>query len=83
MRRLGPEHVLKNLVVLFNFSAIMFAVLGLLTPPEALTSVSGYFGRAYAASIIWPDAMSIGVACFGANAHAALKALSNLKPSRS
>jgi hypothetical protein len=37
MRRLGPEHVLKNLVVLLNFSAIMFGVLALLTPPEALT----------------------------------------------
>jgi hypothetical protein len=44
-------------------------------PPDAIISVSHYFGFSRAVSIIWTAVMSVGVASFGATAHAAVKAI--------
>jgi hypothetical protein len=59
----------------FGLGAILLAILALREPPNTITIVVEYFGVGSAASIIWAGAMSVGVACFGASAHAALKAV--------
>jgi hypothetical protein len=59
----------------FGLGAILLAILALREPPNTITVVVEYFGVGSADSIIWAGAMSVGVACFGASAHAALKAV--------
>ena len=59
----------------FGLAAILLAILALREPPNTITVVVEYFGVGWAASIIWAGVMSVGVACFGASAHAALKAI--------
>jgi hypothetical protein len=75
MRFVPPGHTLRTLVAQFGIAAVVFAVFALRTPPESLIEGSRYFGCAGAASIAWAGIMSIGVACFGASAHAALKSI--------
>src|SRR3954464_13598990 len=79
MRLARPEYALMTLVLQLGLSAFMFAVFALRTPPEPLTQAASYVGCVSAASIIWAAAMSIGVASFGASAHAALKAVKDYK----
>jgi len=69
------KHVLMALTAQFGLGAILLAILALREPPNTITIVVEYFGVGSAASIIWAGAMSVGVACFGASAHAALKAV--------
>lgn len=71
----GPKHVLMSLTAQFGLAAILLAILGLREPPNTITVVAEYFGVGSAVSIIWAGVMSVGVACFGASAHAALKAI--------
>jgi len=71
----GTKHVLMALTAQFGLGAILLAILALREPPNTITVVVEYFGVGSAASIIWAGAMSVGVACFGASAHAALKAV--------
>ena len=71
----GTKHVLMALTAQFGLGAILLAILALREPPNTITIVVEYFGVGSAASIIWAGAMSVGVACFGASAHAALKAV--------
>ena len=71
----GPKHVLMALTAQFGLAAILLAILALREPPNTITVVVEYFGVGSADSIIWAGAMSVGVACFGASAHAALKAV--------
>jgi hypothetical protein len=74
--RLGsPQHILMSLVAQFGLAAILFAIFALQAPPNAIVSISDYFGFSSAASIIWTAVMSVGVASFGASAHAAVKAI--------
>jgi hypothetical protein len=74
--RLGSrQYILMTLVAQFGLAAILFAVFALQAPPNAIISVSQYFGFPGAASIIWTAVMSVGVASFGATAHAAVKAI--------
>jgi hypothetical protein len=75
MRLTRPVHALMTLVVQLVLSAIIFATFALESPPDLLIETVGYFGYGSAASIIWGATLSIGVACYGACAHAALKAL--------
>ena len=63
-----------TLVAQFGLAAILFAIFALQAPPNAIISVCHYFGFPEAASIIWTAVMSVGVASFGATAHAAVKA---------
>jgi hypothetical protein len=82
MRLARPEDALMTLVLQLGISAIAFAIFALRTPPEALIDTATYFECVSAVSIIWAATMSVGVACFGASAHAALKALKAYRPSR-
>jgi hypothetical protein len=71
-----------TLVLQLGISAIAFAVFALRTPPKTLIEAATYFECVSAVSIIWPATMSVGVACFGASTHAALKALKAYRPAR-
>jgi hypothetical protein len=75
MRFVPPGHASRTLVAQFGIAAVVFAVFALRTPPDSLIEGSRYFGCAGVASIAWAGIMSIGVACFGASAHAALKSI--------
>lgn len=74
MRPMTPERILVSLIVQCVLSATLFAILAVRTPPEPLITAARYFGWACAASIGWPAALSVAVACFGAIAHGALNA---------
>ena len=76
MRFLPSGHASRTLVTQFSIAAVVFAIFALRAPPELLIEGSRYFGCAGAASIAWAGIMSIGVACFGASVHAALKSMS-------
>jgi hypothetical protein len=74
--RLGsPQSILMTLVAQFGLAAILFAVFALQAPPNAITLVSHYFEFPRAVSMMWTAVMSVGVARFGATAHAAVKAI--------
>jgi len=71
-----PADALMTLVVQLVICAIIFAMFALESAPEMLIKGATHYGYApAAASIIWEATLSLGVACFGASAHAALKAL--------
>ena len=70
-----PTDALMTLVVQLVICAIIFAMFALELAPEMLIKGATHYGYAPAASIIWGATLSLGVACFGASAHAALKAL--------
>jgi hypothetical protein len=75
MQLVAPKHALKALVAQFGVAAVLFAILGLRPPPQSIIVVVQYLGCGSAASVIWPAVMSIGVACFGASAHATVRAI--------
>jgi hypothetical protein len=75
MRLARREDALRMLLVQFVVSAIIFGIFALEPPAEPLIEATNYFGCSFAASIIWSATMSVGVAAFGASAHATLKAL--------
>lgn len=74
MRPAEPEHATKVLLVQLWLAAIGFAILMLRPPPHVWIEAGRNFGADCVASIAWSGVMSIGFACFGANAHAARKA---------
>jgi hypothetical protein len=74
-RRLSPrdpDHAASSLLVQLSLTSIGFAVLAMRPPPGFVLSLGSMLGSAGYGALIWPAAMSIGVAAFGANAHAAL-----------
>jgi len=75
MRLARREDALRILLFQFAVCAIIFVIFALEAPAEPLTEAANYFGYSFTAPIIWGAAMSVGVAAFGASAHAALKAL--------
>jgi hypothetical protein len=70
-----PYLVMGLLLLMFCLGAAGFATLALQVPPKALVDLGHYFGWGDRPPIIWSGTMSIGVAWFGGNAHAALRAL--------
>ena len=70
-----PSYAVKTLTVQFSIVSIAFAALVLSQPPLIVVELAGALGYAEAASFAWPGVTSIGAAAFGANAHAAAKAL--------
>jgi hypothetical protein len=77
-RHMNPaksDHAAKILMVQLCLSAIGFVMVAYRPPPGLLIETCRYFGCSWAASIIWPGMMSIGVASFGADARAARNAL--------
>ena len=75
MLKASRNAVAMALVSQFGLAAILLAVLALRTPPHAMIVTAEYLGYDSAASIMWAAVLSIGVACLGATAHAAVKAI--------
>ena len=74
-RLINPKHGASTLAVALVLSAILLALFALHTPPGLLIETIQLFGIGCAASAVWAGMMSIGVACLGASAHAAVRAL--------
>lgn len=70
-----PDDAAKSLMAQLCLSAMGFVVVAFSPPPGLLIDACHYFGRSWAAAIIWPGMMSVGVASFGVNARAARNAL--------
>ena len=70
----GANHTVDSLLVCLLMAAIGFAALTLRSPLVFLTEFGWHFGASDAAPIIWSAIMSVGVASFGANAHATAQA---------
>jgi hypothetical protein len=69
-----PDLACKALFVQLSASSGGLAVLALRPPPGFLIAAADTWGWDQAAMLIWPGMMSVGVAAFGANAHAAGRA---------
>jgi hypothetical protein len=54
-------------------AAVMLVVLMLQMAPEPIVELGRYFGYVSGAKVVWAGAMSVGIAYFGACAHAVLK----------
>lgn len=75
MQLVDPKHGLKALVAQFGLAAVLLAILGFRAPPYPIIVIVQYFGCGSGASVIWTALMSVGVACFGASAHAVLRTI--------
>jgi hypothetical protein len=75
MRLSNPKHALMALAAQLGLAAAVFAIFTLRPPPEALTEVAGHLTCSCVVLIGWAGVMSMGVAGFGASAHAVRKAL--------
>ena len=73
MNAVKPEEVSKRLGVQLAITAILLGVITVREPPDFLLAAGQYLGSACGAVIGWAGSMSVGVACFGASAHAALR----------
>ena len=74
-RRLSPrdpDRAASSLLVLLSLTSSGLAVLAIRPPPGLVLSLGSTLGSAGYGALAWPATMSIGVAAFGANAHAAL-----------
>jgi hypothetical protein len=74
-RRVVSKSALIAVAVQFGLAAILFSILALRHPPEAIVMISELCGVGPAISIVWPALMSIGAAGFGATAYASVKAI--------
>ena len=74
-RRINPEHGAAALAVQLTLCAILLTLFALRAPPGLLIEIVQYFGIACAAWAVWVGIISVGVACLGASAHAAIRAL--------
>jgi hypothetical protein len=70
----APDHACKALFVQLCAASAGLAVLALRPPPGFLIAAADTWGWGPAVMLIWPGVMSVGVAAFGANAHAAGRA---------
>ena len=75
LRPTEPHHAAKILLAQLCVASAGFAILATRLPPFDPIEVAETSGCGAAALFAWPGIMSIGVAAFGANAHAAAKAL--------
>ena len=73
-RLLGWEKGSKVLAGQLVIAAIVFALFALRPPPHLLIDICRYSGCVFAAPLVWIGMMTTGVACFGASAHAAIRA---------
>ena len=70
----APDHACKTVFVQLWVASAVLAVLALRPPPGLLIEAADTLGWSAAAMLIWPGVISVGVAAFGANAHAAGRA---------
>jgi hypothetical protein len=69
-----PDRTAGTLAICLLFASIGCASFALQPPPAILVSMNWHLGLQAAAPILWSAVMSVCVASFGANAHAALDA---------
>jgi hypothetical protein len=69
-----PDRTAGMLAICLIFASIGCASLALQSPPTILVSMNWHLGPHAAAPILWPALMSVCMASFGANAHAAVDA---------
>jgi hypothetical protein len=69
-----PDRAAGTLAICLLFASIGCASFALQPPPAILVSMNWHLGLHAAAPILWSALMSICVASFGANAHAAVDA---------
>ncbi len=79
MNKSNPDRVAVMLLTQLVLAAAVCAILAMKMPPTLLLKVGASFGGAGYGGAIWPAVMSIGIAIFGANAHAAALALLRLR----
>lgn len=75
VRNVPQGYASRTLVAQFGIATVAFAVFAFHAPPQLLVEGSRYVGCADGAAIGWAGMMSVGVACFGASAHSALKSI--------
>jgi hypothetical protein len=69
-----PDRVTGTLAICFFFASIGCASFALQPPPAILVAMNWHLGPHAAAPMLWSALMSVCVASFGANAHAAVDA---------
>ncbi|WP_426440310.1 hypothetical protein [Bradyrhizobium genosp. P] len=69
-----PDRLSGTLAICFFFASIGCASFALQPPPAILIAMNWHLGSQAAAPLLWPALMSVCVASFGANAHAAVDA---------
>jgi hypothetical protein len=74
-----PDRVATVLMTQLILAAAGCAVLAMKMPPSHVLNIGVSFGDAGYVGAVWPGMMSVGIAIFGANAHAAVLALSRLR----
>src|ERR1700722_9316516 len=70
----APDRACKSLFVQLWATSAGLAVLAFRPPPGFLIAAADTWGWGPAVMLIWPGVISVGVAAFGANAHAAGRA---------
>jgi len=69
-----PERAAGTIAVCLFFASVGCASFGLQPPPASLVATNWHLGSYAAAPIVWSALMSVAVAGFGANSHAAADA---------
>jgi hypothetical protein len=69
-----PDRLAGTLAICLFFASLGCASLALQPPPAVLLAIDWHLGPHSAAPILWSALMSVSVASFGANAHAATDA---------
>lgn len=69
-----PERAAGTIAICLFFASVGCASFGLQPPPASLVATNWHLGSYAAAPILWSALMSIAVAGFGANSHAAADA---------
>jgi hypothetical protein len=69
-----PERAAGTIAICLLFAALGCASIALQPPPAFLAAIDWRFGAYPAVPILWSGLISIAVASFGANSHAALDA---------
>jgi hypothetical protein len=70
-----PDQAASALAICFFFTSIGCATFALQPPPTILVDMNWHLGPHAAAPMLWSVLMSVCVASFGANAHAAFDAM--------
>jgi hypothetical protein len=75
MHQAERDHVTKSLLTQLTLTSIGFVILGLGPAPDIWVAIARHLGWGWLGPVAWSSLMSVGAASFGANAHAARRAL--------